>query len=162
MGRLILSVNTSTLDAGFTKDMAEFRITATSLGTSTLEYVQALSFDESTADTFLTNTQLASLTGSPLLGPDAGESGQSLYDDIDDYNNFIKFDTLQNSAIFKTRTTVNYIDVTSTAMTVTTAKTWVKQITVEVTSDFLVDHSVAPPRPDTLKFRTIFSYWYFR
>jgi hypothetical protein len=45
LGRIVLSINTTTLDVGFTKDMAEYRITATSLGTSMLEQTSALAFD---------------------------------------------------------------------------------------------------------------------
>ncbi len=162
MGRLILSVNTTTLDSGFTKDMAEYRITATSLGTSFLEYAQSVAFDEATVDTFLTNTQSASLTAAASFGPDAGETSYLNFDDIDDYHNYERIDSVTNSAIFKTTGKVEYISITSSVMSTTTTKSWNKLLTVYVTSDYLVDYSVSPPRPDTLKFQSIFSYWYFR
>jgi hypothetical protein len=162
MSRVILSTNTATLDTGYAKDLAEYRITATSLGTSTLEYANALAFDEATADTFVTSTQSNLLTAAASFGPDAGETSSTLYDDVDDYHNYVKVDTIQNSAIFKTTARVEYVSVTTSSMTVTTTKTFVKQITVEVTSDYMRDNTTTPPTADTLRFKTIFSYWYFR
>lgn len=162
MGRLILTINTTMLDSGFTKDMAEYRITATSLGTSFLEYSEGLAFDQATADTFLTSSQLGLLTAAASLGPDAGETTSSLFNDIDDYNNYVKIDTVTNSAIFKTRGKIEYLSVVGSTMSATTIRTWNKLLTVYITSDYLVDYSVKPPRPDTLKFQSVFSYWYFR
>ncbi len=162
MGRLVLNVNSSTLDAGFTKDMAEYRITATSLGTSLLESANSLAFDEATVDTFLLESQISSLTDTSSFGPDSGEVNNTLFDDVDDYNGYVKIDTVQNSAIFKVQAKVNYLDVSGSTLSVTAAKRFNKLISVYVTSDYLVDYSVDPPRPDTLVFKSIFSYWYFR
>ncbi len=162
MGRLILNINTTMLESGFTKDMAEYSITGTSLGTSFLEYAQGIAFDEATADTFLTSSQSGSLTAAALLGPDAGETTAALFDDIDDYNNYVKIDTVTNSAIFKTRGKVEYLIVVGSTMSTTTTRTWNKLLTVYITSDYLVNRSVEPWRPDTLKFQSVFSYWYFR
>ena len=102
------------------------------------------------------------LTAADLLGPDAGETTSSLFNDIDDYNNYVKIDTVTNSAIFKTRGKVEYLSVVDSTMSATTTRTWNKLLTVYITSDYLVDYSVKPPRPDTLKFQSVFSYWYFR
>lgn len=160
MGRLVLSFNTTILETGFTKDMAEYRITATSLGTSMLEQSSSLAFDERTVDS--TAATAAALTARTSFGPDATESNVDLYDDIDDYNNYSKIDSLTNSAIFKTRVTVNYVDISGSDVITTVTKTFSKEVVVDVTSDFLVDYSVSPARPDTLRFKQIFSYWYFR
>ncbi|MEW5799150.1 MAG: hypothetical protein AB1728_09100 [Bacteroidota bacterium] len=160
MGRLILSVNTTTLDVGYTKDMAEYRITATSLGTSMLEQSSALAFDERTVDSVA--SVITSLTVAGSLGTDAGESSVDLYDDIDDYNNYVKYDTLTNSAIYKTRVRVSYVTISGTTVASTTTRTFSKEIDVELTSDYLIDYSVTPTRADTLHFKQIFSYWYFR
>ncbi len=162
MGRTILNVNTTTLDAGFTKDMAEYNITATSLGTSLLEYAHGIAFDEATVDTFLTSSQSGSLTEAASLRAESGETSSTLFDDIDDYNNYEKIDTVTYSAIFKTRGKVEYLSVVGSTLTTTTTRTWNKLLTVYITSDYIVDYSVEPPRPDTLKFQSVFSYWYFR
>lgn len=160
MGRIVLSVNSNTLEVGFTKDIAEYRITATSLGTSMLEQSSALAFDENTVDS--TATSSSTLTNSSSLGPDATEITVDDYDDIDDYHNYTKIDSLSHSAIFKTKVTVSYIDISGSNVVTTTTKTYSKEVRVDVTSDYLVDYSVTPARPDTLRFKQIFSYWYFR
>ena len=170
MGRLILSVNKTTLETGSSKDIAEYRIAATSLGTSLLEYTNDLSFDEATVDTFLTASQSASLTAPASFGPDAGETEPALFDDIDDFNGYVRIDTIPNSAIFFSTARVEYLSVTPpSTIATTTAKTWNKQITIYVTSPYMVDYtlldeSTTPPtpRPDTLKFVSVYSYWYFR
>ncbi len=165
MGRLILTVNRTTLETGSTKDVAEYRITATSLGTSLLERAQDLAFDEATVDTFLTAAQISSLTAAANFGADAGETSYNLFDDIDDFHNYIRVDTIPNSAIFVSTAKVQYLNVTPpSTMTVTTSKTFNKVITVFVTSPYMVDYSVNPTNPvqDTLKFQSVFSYWYFR
>lgn len=162
MGRLVLNVNGTTLDAGFAKDMAEYRITATSLGTSMLESANSLAFDEATVDTFLLVTEVGSLTDKALFGADSGETNYTLFDDVDDFHDYSRIDTVQNSAIFKVQGKVDYLDVSGNTLSVTSAKRFNKLITVYVTSDYLVDYSVDPPKPDTLVFKSIFSYWYFR
>lgn len=162
MGRLILTVNRTTLDSGFSKDIAEYRISATSLGTSLMESANALAFDEATVDTFLLSTQSSSLTDTSSFGPDVGETSAALFDDIDDYDGYTRVDTLTNSAIFNITGKVEYLDVSGNTLSITSAKKFNKLITVYVTSDFLVDYSVYPVKPDTLKFQQIFSYWYFR
>lgn len=160
MGRVIITINSTTLDVGFTKDMAEYRITATSLGTSMLEQSAALAFDETTVDSTASTT--ASLTSAASFGTDATESSVDLYDDIDDYDNYVKIDSLTNSAIFKTRVGVSYVDIVGSSVVSTATKTFSKEVQVEITSDYLVDYSLTPSRPDTLRFKQIFSYWYFR
>jgi hypothetical protein len=160
MGRIILTINTTTLDVGFTKDIAEYRITATSLGTSMLEQTSAMAFDEATADSGTTSTSY--LTAATAFGPDATESSEDLYDDIDDYHNYSKTDSLEHSAIFKTRVTVSYMTISGSGIVQTTTKTFSKQVTVDITSDYLMDYSVTPALPETLRFKQIFSYWYFR
>lgn len=160
MGRLIITINTTVLDVGFTKDMAEYRITATSLGTSMLEQSSALAFDEATVDSGTTST--ASLTAKSSFGPEASETDETLFDDIDDYHNFSKIDSLEHSAIFKTKVTVSYITIAGSNVVPTSSKTFSKEVTVDITSDYLVNFTVTPEQPETLRFKQIFSYWYFR
>lgn len=160
MGRLILTVNSTMLDVGFTKDMAEYRITATSLGTSMLEQSSAMAFDEATVDSGTTATTY--LTSSSSFGPELTETSEDLFDDIDDYQNYTKIDTLEHSAIFKTHVAVSYITIAGSSVVPTTTKSFSKQVSVEITSDYLVDYSVTPAQPETLRFNQIFSYWYFR
>lgn len=160
MGRLILSINTTTLDVGFTKDMSEYRITGTSLGTSMLEKASNLAYDEKSVDAAISST--SGFTSASSLGRESGETNENTFDDIDDYNNYTSTDTLSSSATFRTKGKVEYVSVISNVITVSSSPTYAKRLTVEVTSDYLIDYSVNPPRPDTLRFQQIFSYWYFR
>lgn len=171
MSRLILTVNRTMLEVDSSKDVSEYRITATSLGTSVLEYASDLSFDEATVDTTLTSSQISSLTVPGSFGPDPGETNSSLYDDIDDYQGYTRIDTIPNSAIFFTTIRVHYLNVVPpSTITVTTAKTFNKRLTVFVTSSSMVDYTMIDSvvggqpkfRQDTLKFQSVFSYWYFR
>ncbi len=172
MSRLILTVNRTMLEVDSSKDVSEYRITATSLGTSVLEYASDLSFDEATVDTTLTSSQLSSLTAPGFFGPDLPvETNPSLYDDIDDYQGYTRIDTIPNSAIFFTTIRVHYLNVVPpSTITVTTAKTFNKRLTVFVTSSSMVDYTMIDTvvggqpkfRQDTLKFQSVFSYWYFR
>ncbi len=161
MGRMIVSTNASVVNTGSVKDMAEYRITATSLGTSAIESATSLAFDEASVDTFITATRINELTASGQLGPELGETTPTLFNDVDDYNGYSRTDTIPNSAIFTTSMKVNYVNVAANTMAPTTTKTFNKMITVYVTSDFLVDYTTTPPKPDTPTFRTVFSYWYF-
>jgi hypothetical protein len=162
MGRLIIGTNAAVVNTGSVKDMAEYRITATSLGTSAIESATALAFDQASVDTFITATRINELTPYDHLGPEAGETGSTTFNDVDDYNNFSRIDTIPNSAIFKTTTQVSYVNIVSNAIVPTNSKTFNKLIKVYVTSDYLVDYTTTPPTPDTLTFSTVFAYWYFR
>ena len=150
LGKVILTINQTTLLSGQTKDMAEYRITATSLGTSMLEQTNGLSFDQITATMDVLNT--SSLTAANALGPEGGET-PATYNDIDDFNNYSKMDTVANSAIFKTRVKVDYVQVTGGTIATAATQTWSKRVKVYVSSTFL---------EDTLVFQSIYSYWFFR
>ena len=150
LGRVILTINQSTLLAGQTKDMAEYRITATSLGTSMLEQTNGLSFDQITTTMDVLNT--SSLTAPSGLGPDGSET-LATYNDIDDYNNYMKIDSINGSSVFKTRVKVDYVQVTGGTVVTSATQTWSKRVKVYVSSPFL---------EDTLVFQSIYSYWFFR
>ncbi len=166
MGRTILNMNTATLNSGFTKDLSEYRIAATSLGTSAIEMSSALAFDESTAvplDTShlaKTAATTSELCAPASFGPDGAETF-STFNDIDDYNNYVHYDTLQGIP-YSTKVTVTYIDPNSATLAATTIKTFSKKITVYVTSPYLLDYTRDTPTQDTLTFQTVYSYWYFR
>ena len=150
LGRVILSINQSTLLAGQTKDMAEYRITATSLGTSMLEQTNGLSFDQITTTMDVLNP--SSLTAPSALGPEGSET-LATYNDIDDFNNYMKMDSIKGSSVFKTRVKVDYVQVAGGAVVASTTQTWSKRVKVYVSSPFL---------EDTLVFQSIYSYWFFR
>jgi hypothetical protein len=152
LGKVILAINMTTLNAGQMKDMAEYQITATSLGTSVLERTNALAYDQATVASDV--MALSSLTTPSHLGPDLpGETADTLYNDIDDYSGYSRTDTISNSAIFKTNVVVEYVKVNGTQIVVSNTQEWSKRVTIRVSSAFM---------KDTLKFQSIYSYWFFR
>lgn len=148
LSRLILSVNSNTAQNGAAIDMAAYRITATSLGTSMLEEASGMAFDQATIATNVTSTSQLSAT----LGPETGEVYPN-FNDFDDFNGLVKVDSLQSSAVFTTTAKVEYVTVSGSNVVVSSSQTYNKRLTVKVFSKSM---------SDTLVFYDVYSYWYFR
>jgi hypothetical protein len=151
-GRIMLGVNTNSVDNNDSIKAAEYAIMATSLGTSLLERAQGLSFDETTINADIGTPAALSST----LGPEGGET-ENTFDDFDDYNNFSKT-VLGDTVHFKTATFgihafVHYAEISGGAVVTSGARTYHKRLTVQVWS---------PSVAETLRFSTVYSYWYFR
>lgn len=181
MGRLILSTNTLVLDTGMMKDLAAYRIAATSFGISRLEKIEGNRFDESSTDSVEVYT-ISELSTYANFGParDAGESAtnEDTFDDVDDWSTFVHRDTI-NYIPYKDSVTVEYDSLFYSAgppivarVDRTTNRTFIKRIIVRVTSPYLIDYSTLididgdgiqdDPKPDTLRFERIVGYWYMR
>jgi hypothetical protein len=150
LSRMVLSVNNENAQSGGSIEMAAYRITATSLGTSVIEEATGLAFDEK-SDTVGISTP-SSFTAATALGPESGEVYPH-FDDFDDFNGLHRIDSLSGSAIFVTDVTVQYVNINNNVITVANTQTYNKQITVKVSSKWMTD---------TLKFYNIMSYWFFR
>ncbi len=148
LGRLILSVNTSSAMSGESIEMAAYRITGTSLGTSMIEEATGKAFDCKSDTVGISNPSSFSAT----LGKEAGEVYPD-FDDFDDFNNLHKVDSLIGSAIFATDVKVEYVSIVGNVITVSGTPTYNKRITVKVSSKSM---------SDTLKFSSVYSYWFFR
>ncbi|HTY60451.1 MAG TPA: hypothetical protein VMF59_16630 [Bacteroidota bacterium] len=157
LATVMLTVNTNNTDSNTAVQMSQYRIMAASLATSTLERATGLAFDENSVnapipdETYLTTN----------LGRETGEvdSLENTFDDFDDYNGFhkwVKADTVFfRSADFRVWSSVDYVtivgnDVVTSPMN---ARTFSKRITVYVSSPYM---------NDTLRYSTIYSYWFFR
>jgi hypothetical protein len=151
-GRILLGVSTNSTDTNESIKASEYAIMATSLGTSLLERAQGLAFDELTINADISTPAALSST----LGPEAAEV-ENTFDDFDDYNNFTKTvlgDTVYfRSATFTILSRVDYADVSGGAVVTSGARTYHKRLAVQVWSVSL---------PETLRFSTVYSYWYFR
>jgi len=150
ISRMVLSVNSQNAQSGGSIEMAAYRITATSLGTSVIEEASGLHFDELSDSTGISTP--SSFTAANKLGPDNGEVYPN-FDDFDDFNGLVKTDSIIGSAVFVTNVTVQYVNITNNVITVANTQTFNKQITVMVSSKWM---------PDTLKFYNVMSYWFFR
>lgn len=152
---LILRVNNTFLTTGSVLVDSKFVITATSLATSQLQDITGLAFDNYTASGSTTN--LSDLTSPGLLGSESGETSDSLYNDIDDYNGWSKIvpivmENNKPAENFRVACKVVYVSSSNPDVTSSVA-TWNKKITVTVSNPFM---------PDTVKVSTIYSYWVFR
>jgi len=154
LGTIVLGLNRNTADNGTVIERTEYEIMATSLGTSIVERATGLAFDENTVNSDI--SAATSCTPLASLGPEIGEV-DSTYDDFDDfngYNKLVKGDSLKfKSADYHILGTVQYVQVSGDSISVSAGQTYNKLLTIKVWSSFM---------PDTLKFQTIYSYWYFR
>jgi hypothetical protein len=148
LSRLILSVNSNTAQNGASIDMAAYRITGSSLGFSIIEEASGMAFDQATVAASINATSQLSTT----LGPESGEVYPN-FNDFDDFNGLVKYDSVQNSAAFKTTAVVEYVSVSGNSIIVSASPTYNKRITVRVSSVSM---------SDTLVFQDVMSYWYFR
>jgi hypothetical protein len=166
---LILRVNNVFLQTTTTLNTSKFDVLAHSLAQSMIQEIEANAFDENTVSAVVSATSGLST----VLGPDGSEVYPN-FDDIDDYNNFTKIDTVPKNSgvVFNIKCKVDYV--TSAAPDVATATpTWNKRITVYVTSPFMIQNaltnqyytkvkSTTPIIQDTVKLSQVFSYWIFK
>jgi len=166
---LILRVNNLFLQTTTTLNTTKFDVLAFSLAQSMIQEIEANAFDNNTVSAVITATSGLSTT----LGPESGET-YGTYNDIDDYDNFTRTDTVPKNSgvVFYTKCIVDYV--TSAAPdVVTSTPTWNKRITVYVTSPFMIQNSLTNQYynkvtsttkiiQDTVKLSQVFSYWNFK
>jgi len=144
---LLLRVSNSFLSTNSVMMENKFNVLAISLGSSLLEEATGKAFDENTVE----NT-VSSLTSLTTIGKENGEVYPN-FDDFDDFHNLTKVDSTLPSAVFTIRCSVAYINPSSPNGTTGTTKTWHKRLTVMVSS---------PSMADTIRFSTIYSYFFYR
>ena len=124
----------------------EAYVTATGIGQSTIDRILTKHFDQkSIGKTFSTPD---SLTSAGSLGPDTGELSVNQFNDVDDFKNYVKLDTLSILGIFKTKIDVGYTQKFNPDNN-STVKSFTKRIDVFVTNTYL---------QDTLKFQYAVTY----
>jgi hypothetical protein len=154
LGTIVLGVNRNTADNGTVIERTEYEIMATSLGISIIERATGLAYDENTVNSDI--SAATSCTPVASLGPEIGEV-DSTFDDFDDYSGYNKLvlgDSLRfKSADYHILGRVQYVQVSGDSLVASAGQTYNKLLTINVWSSFM---------PDTLKFQTVYSYWYFR
>ena len=113
----------------------EALITGTALGQSLIDEISARAFDAKTVSKYCTKPD--SLTTPGGLGPDSGESSSTQYNDVDDYKNFVRLDTLV-MGVFRTRVDINYAAKMNPNQ-LSATRTFAKRIDVFITNDYLQD-----------------------
>lgn len=123
----------------------EALITGTAIGQSIIDEISTRAFDQKTVSNSVTVPDSLTATGS--LGPDAGESISTLFNDIDDFKNYVRFDTLV-MGVFRTRVNVNYLSKMNPGL-LSASRTFTKRIDVFVSNLYL---------QDTLKLNYVITY----
>jgi len=114
----------------------EATITATGLGQSLIDEIQVKAFDEKTVNSSVSTSD--SLTLSSSFGKDAGETLVTHFDDIDDYHNYTRSDTLSRLGQFNSSVIVSYVQKFNPDSK-TSIRTFSKRIDVFVMNQALTD-----------------------
>ena len=151
LGLALLSIITLTYNQSISSQQTtmfnnEAILTATALAQGMLDEISTRAFDEKTINGGVTSAD--SLTANGSLGPDTGESSILLYDDIDDFKNYIDTTSLERLGNFNFKVQVGYIQNLNPDTKIST-RSFSKRIDVAVHNQYL---------PDTLKLKTIISY----
>lgn len=134
LGSLVLTFNRSTQNVNANNYFNIALIDATASAQSVIEGIQTKAFDENTITSSVSST--GSLTANASLGPDAGETITTQFDDIDDYKNYTEVDTFQQFGEFNVSVDVNYVQKYSPE-TISATPTYLKKIDVTVSNSFL-------------------------
>jgi hypothetical protein len=145
LGSFILSSNDILSQNSVTTEQTEYVLTALSLAQSIIDEARTKAFDERTA------TATASIADSLtfVLGPEAGEGvpypdtlaatgnyrSSSAFDDVDDYNGYVRLVNTARGTGYRLSTTVKYVSETNPDAD-SYPRTFCKKMTVSVTSPF--------------------------
>ncbi len=121
-------------------------ITGSGIAQSTIDEILCKAFDENTIDKAAESVN--DLTSSASLGLDYGESNPLDFDDVDDYDGYVKKDTLSRLGVFTTRIDVYYVQENNPEVK-SNNRTFLKRVDVVVTN---------PIFKDTIKTNYLVSY----
>ena len=147
---LILNFNRGSLS---TQDVLIYNkelIVATTVAQSMLDELSSKFFDEEIAEgnhIYFPNDLSNNLT------TDSAEVYPN-FDDIDDYNNFARIDTIPQMGVFNISIQVDYM---TDGLAKTAARAYNKNVTIKVTSPSLVN--LFTEEQDTVEIQSLFSQW---
>lgn len=129
-------------------------ITEVALAISYQEIIQGMAFDSATVNTYLTTSQMNSL--STTLGPNgSGETDMETFNDIDDFNGY-QIDQVNPGGVlgtFRTQFKVFYADPNNPNQNAS-GKTFVKRVDMKL-------WRASPPAQDTLRTSFVVGYFHF-
>lgn len=114
----------------------EALITSTGLGQTLIEELSLKAFDEYTINNIAESTD--SLTLANYLGPEYDETSIDLFDDMDDFNNYERTDSLSRLGNFNIKVRINYV-LYEEPDSIVNVRTFYKQARISVTNAYLVD-----------------------
>ena len=123
---------------------------ALALGSSFIEELSQLPFDEASWDSTSYSKSVSDFTQANSLGPESGETSADLFDDFDDYHNYTRIDSTQQN-VYSLKSTVVYVNENNPESTYV-GRSLYKKLMLDV-----IDHSTS----DTTKIHYVHGYWYF-
>jgi hypothetical protein len=139
LGTLILNENRSNMSTSDTLVDSQLGINAVSIANSYIERIStpSLAFDEYLLSNAVQPSSTDSLAKLSLLtvvpGRESGETSQSLYDDVDDFNGLDTMVTVSRVGSFHVLCRVEYYDPATGSVPGVGNNTWYKRATVMVT-----------------------------
>ena len=128
-----LNFNSSILETSSVEIETKVALTAFSLADDLIEEIKGKSFDETTKP--FPTTDPKSLTPADSLGPETGETYKN-FDDIDDFNNYVKTVSAPHAENYHVSCSVKYVD-GDNPDDVSSTQTFYKKVTVTVTSPYM-------------------------
>ena len=149
MAFVFLNVNKGFENADEVLLTSKLNVIATSLAASIIEEASGKSFDERSIGAQLENRN--DLSKPHKLGTDEEDQNYPDFDDFDDFNEF--FDTTSIVGInYRIDCVVDYVDENDPEV-VLSDESWLKKITVHVSSPYMTD---------TVSLSYVYSYFFFR
>ncbi len=124
------------------------------IGQSLLEEIMGKAFDNKTLDGLPTVMVVDSLTPVGSLGPETGEVTYGQFDDIDDYNNYQRTDSLAIFGKFYSKAKIQYI-YNLLPDSISSVRTFAKRVDVKVWNNYLKRDN---GQLDTIRFTSIKAY----
>ncbi|MEE9430170.1 MAG: hypothetical protein V3V16_03960 [Melioribacteraceae bacterium] len=147
---VVLNSNKNTITTQDSMIYSKGFIVANTVALSLLDEIASKAYDEEIVNgTSIVNA----IDFSSLLKPETGEVYPN-FDDIDDYNNFTKTETVSQMGDFNILVKVEYL---TDALVPTIVRTYNKNVTVKVTSPTMINQSTG--EVDTLVITSILSQW---
>jgi hypothetical protein len=143
---LILTVNKNNSERSSSLYKSGSVIDANGVAQSIIDEIQCKAFDENTITKSVWSSD--SLTIPNSLGPESGETLNTQFDDVDDYNNYSTVITVGNYGDFNIHTSIKYV-MNMSPDNLSNSQTYSKRIEVAVTNFSY---------PDTLKYYHVISY----
>jgi hypothetical protein len=167
---LILRVNNAFLQTNTTLYDTKFEVLAYSLAQSMIQEIEKQHFDQNSVSAVLTDSTQQTIP----LGPGPGENTVDLFNDVDDYNNYTRSDTIpaHTGVVYNIKCKVDYV-LPNTPDSTSAAMTWQKRITVWVTSPYMIKNALTNQyyikvtagtkvKQDTIMLSQVYSYWSFK
>lgn len=129
MSFAVLSANKLMLEKLTASYDTQATVAAISLAQATIDEIQRKSYDQNTISRRVYNA--SDFTPVNSLGPDAGETSRSLFNDVDDYNGYTSSVSAPTVSNFTLVCKIEYVT-ESDPNTVATTQTFYKRITVTV------------------------------